>query len=58
MTLFIGIDLAWRSENNPSGAAILRGDQHAAELLHVAEPLRGNEEVLAYVRRHVTEEAV
>jgi len=29
---FIGVDLAWRSERNPTGIAILDGDQSGARL--------------------------
>jgi predicted RNase H-like nuclease len=58
MTTFIGIDLAWRSAKNPSGATVLRGDRSGAELMRTAEPLRGNEAVLAFVRNHATEHTV
>jgi predicted RNase H-like nuclease len=33
---FIGIDLAWKSQRNPTGAAVLRGDRAGARLEIVA----------------------
>jgi predicted RNase H-like nuclease/cytidine deaminase len=32
-TTFIGIDLAWKSERNPSGVAVLQGDRDGARLI-------------------------
>ena len=58
ITTFIGIDLAWQSAKNPSGATVLRGDKNGAELVRTAEPLRGNEAVLAFVRNHATDQTV
>ena len=42
-------------QQSVSAAAVLRGDQHGAELVDVSRPLHGNEGVLAYIRRHATE---
>ena len=53
MATFLGIDLAWRSDRNPSGAAVLRGDHHGAELVSVAEPLTSLEEVKRWVAAHI-----
>lgn len=36
---FIGVDLAWKGEANPSGLAVLRGDRSGAELHALLEPL-------------------
>lgn len=49
---FIGIDLAWKSERNPSGAVVLRQQEDGAALIDVAAPLRSLDEVLAYVAEH------
>jgi predicted RNase H-like nuclease len=51
-TTFIGIDLAWKSEHNPSGAVVLREQGAGAALVDVAPPLRSVDAVLAYVRDH------
>ncbi len=32
MTTLIGIDLAWKSERNPTGIALLEGDHENAQL--------------------------
>jgi len=53
-TTFIGIDLAWKSQRNPSGAAVLRGDRSGAELMARSEPLLSTELVLEFIRRHTT----
>lgn len=50
---FIGIDLAWQSERNPSGAAVLHGDALAAELVAVADPLRSIAQVKAWTASHI-----
>src|SRR5688572_27223676 len=34
-TTFIGVDLAWKSERNPTGIAVLEGDRSGAELTAV-----------------------
>jgi predicted RNase H-like nuclease len=49
---FLGIDLAWRSERNPSGAVALSGSAGRLEVSEVAPPLRGLREVEAFVLRH------
>jgi len=35
-TTFIGIDLAWKSELNPTGIAILQGDREGAQLISLS----------------------
>ena len=57
-THFIGIDLAWKSERNPTGAVCLRGDRTGAELVAVAPPLWSTTSVLEFVRTHTAEESV
>lgn len=49
MPVFVGIDLAWKSNTNPSGAAVLIGDRTAVQLETVAEPLRSLSEVGAFL---------
>ena len=51
---FIGIDLAWRGEKNPSGGAVLRGDRRCARLIEVNASLDSCSAVLAYVENHAT----
>lgn len=51
-SVFIGIDLAW-GETNPSGWAVLKGDQERAELVEV-NTLPSCAAVLAHVKEHVT----
>jgi predicted RNase H-like nuclease len=53
-SVFIGIDLAWRGEKNPSGAAVLRGDRRRAQLVEVDASLVSCSMVLAYVEEHAT----
>jgi bacterioferritin len=47
--IFLGLDLAWSSKN-PSGAAVL--DEHGTLSAETAT-LRGDDEVLVWVRRHM-----
>lgn len=49
---FIGIDLAWRSDRNHTGAAVLRGDRGGAELTGVSDSIRTIAEVQAFVKTH------
>jgi|SRR3982751_374712 len=46
---FIGVDLAWKSEANPSGFAVLRGNRGEAEVEMIANPVRSLGEVLALI---------
>src|SRR6266436_1100885 len=55
---FIGIDLAWKSERNPTGAVVLHGDRAGAQLQFMSTPLRSITEVLEFVRTHATEETM
>jgi predicted RNase H-like nuclease len=49
---FIGIDLAWRSEKNPSGGAVLRGDRQCARLMDLTSSLASCPAVLSYIENH------
>jgi predicted RNase H-like nuclease len=51
---FIGIDLAWRSEKNPSGGAVLRGDRQCARLTDLTASLASCPAVLSYIENHAT----
>lgn len=51
---FIGIDLAWRSEKNPSGGAVLRGDRQSARLTDLTASLPSCQAVLSYIENHAT----
>lgn len=51
---FIGVDLAWRSEANHTGAVALSGDADGATLRAVADPMRTLEAVKQFIARHET----
>jgi predicted RNase H-like nuclease len=55
---FIGIDLAWKSERNATGAVCLQGDRTGAELVAVAPPLWSAMEVLEFVQANAAAESV
>lgn len=52
MITFIGIDLAWRSERNNTGVAVLRGDRGGAELIRVSDSIRAISDVRGFVVSH------
>lgn len=52
--VFIGIDLAWRGEKNPSGGAVLLGDRKRAQLVEVNPLLVSCAAVLAFIEGHAT----
>jgi len=54
---FIGIDLAWKSARNPSGAAVLTGDRSGARLKELAT-LPPEASVAHFISRHVTDNTV
>lgn len=56
--VFIGIDLAWRGENNPSGGAVLQGDRQRAQLLDVKPTLIAPSAVLAFIEEYTTTSTV
>lgn len=51
---FIGVDLAWRSDRNRTGAAVLQGDRQGAQLLAVSEPICTLEGVRRFITNHTT----
>src|SRR5881392_2715928 len=55
---FIGIDLAWKSDRNSTGAVCLQGDRTGAELVVVAPPLWSPADVLEFVRVNSATESV
>lgn len=55
---FVGIDLAWKSDKNPTGAVCLQGDRDGAELVAVAPPLWSSTSVLEFVRAQAGAESV
>ena len=55
---FIGIDLAWQSDRNHTGAVALRGDRDGAELVAVSDSIRSLNEVRVFVTDHVADETV
>ena len=51
-TTFIGVDLAWQSDRNTSGAVVLRGSRSGAKLDTLSAPLASTDAVLAFARAH------
>ncbi len=49
---FIGVDLAWRSDRNYTGAAVLSGSRRGAHLVAVAGPIRSRSDVRKFVADH------
>ena len=58
MGTFIGVDLAWKSENNHSGLALLCGDRSAAELAALSNSVYSLTDALRFVRSHQGSESV
>lgn len=52
MITFIGIDLAWRSERNNTGIAVLCGDRGGAELIRVSDSICKIAAVREFVENH------
>jgi predicted RNase H-like nuclease len=55
---FIGIDLAWQSERNPTGAVALGLEERELVLLEAAPPLRTLDEVQGFILRHTSDQVV
>jgi predicted RNase H-like nuclease len=58
MTLFIGIDLAWKGDKNHSGAAVLSGDTEGISLVEASEGLKTLSDVKGFVDRHSDSDTV
>lgn len=58
ITTFIGIDLAWQSDKNHSGVAVLRGGNNGARLFSYSTGLTTLMEVANYVLAHATANTV
>lgn len=54
---FIGIDLAWKSQHNPTGAAVLRGDR-AGACLEIVATLYPDSSVSEFVSGYATADTV
>lgn len=54
---FIGVDLAWQSDRNPTGAAVLAGGINGASLVAVSDGLATIDAVVDFVAAHATDEA-
>jgi predicted RNase H-like nuclease len=52
VTIFIGIDLAWRSERNNTGIAVLCGDRGGAQLIRVSSSICKIATVREFVENH------
>ena len=57
-TTFLGIDLAWQSDRNPTGAVALQEESGSLVVVEAAPPLRTLAEVEAFVVRHVATRTV
>lgn len=55
---FIGVDLAWKSDKNPSGVAVLCGDLAGACLEELVSPVPSREAALNLVRKHARDQTV
>src|SRR6185436_13077522 len=52
-TTFIGVDLAWKSDRNPTGIAVMQGDRSGAQLNLVAT-LEAESSVLEFIQHYST----
>lgn len=58
MPTFIGIDLAWRSDKNHSGAAVLQGDWNGVAIQSVSDGIKTLKEVQSFIETHATGDSV
>jgi len=56
--IFIGIDLAWQSDRNHSGCAVLQGNQSGLSVLEFSEGLTKLDDVEAFIKRHSRDDTV
>lgn len=57
ITTFIGIDLAWKSQRNQTGVAVLKGDRRGA-LLEVSQLVGPGDSVADFITTHATASTV
>lgn len=58
MPTFIGIDLAWRSDRNHSGGAVLEGDEQGVTIKELSEGLTTLNEVQGFIHRHTRSDCI
>jgi predicted RNase H-like nuclease len=58
MRIFIGIDLAWKSDRNHSGGAVLEGDKSALVLREIASGLDTLASIETFIRLHTVTDTV
>ncbi len=58
MPTFIGIDLAWQSDKNHSGAAVLHGDRRGVEVQEFSSDLTRLSDVKTFIYRNTRAETV
>lgn len=58
MPTFIGIDLAWRSNKNYTGGAVLEGDKSGVSVRNLSEGLTSLSEVKAFIQPHTQADCV
>jgi predicted RNase H-like nuclease len=58
MPVFIGIDLAWQSNKNNSGGAVLHGDQSGVEIREFSSGLTTLSDVETFICRHALGDSV
>src|ERR1700732_1529789 len=57
-TTFIGVDLAWKTEGNHSGIAVLLGDERQVQLHALAEGLISMADVVDFIESHSNADSV
>jgi predicted RNase H-like nuclease len=55
---FLGVDLAWKSDQNPSAVAVLEACEESAQLVCISEPLRSIAAVVRFVASYTTDQTV
>jgi predicted RNase H-like nuclease len=58
MPTFIGIDLAWRSDKNHTGAAVLEGDQSGVAIRSVSQGIATLRDVQLFIHTHARGDSV
>src|SRR6266851_5530825 len=57
-TTFIGVDLAWKTDGNHSGIAVLVGDERQVQLSALADGLVSTEGVVQFIASHAATNSV